>query len=254
MKVLKTGGRIADDNRLISFLADELASRHRDGEKTLLIHGGGKSISALQEKFNLTPNFIQGLRQTTSQEMPLVDMALSGLVNKKLVRLFHARGIPAWGMCGADAGILTGRSVAPDGGKNLTGHVTEVSIEPIKLLWKENYFPILAPPAMDADSHALNINADEAALSMAIALRASHLIFMSDVPGVLRDGRVIKKITPKESEKLIEDGVVTGGMIPKLRSSVAALKAGVGTVIIAAYDGNGCLSRILEGEYGTTIR
>lgn len=253
MILIKIGGRFAENDLLIASLADELASLHNDGERMLLVHGGGTTVSALQDRFGLTPNFIHGLRQTPPEEMPLVDMALAGAVNKRLVRLFHSRGIAAWGLCGADGATLTGKSMPSGGKSNRTGVVTDISTQSVELLWKEHFFPILAPPAMDASGMALNINADDAALAMAKALGASHLIFLSDVPGVLQSGEVIAEMTPADTDKLIEEGTVTGGMIPKLKASAAALEASVGAVSIAAYQEYGDLDRILAGQRGTRI-
>ncbi len=253
MTIIKIGGRIAENDRIVIALADDLARRRCDGEKILLVHGGGSTISRLQKTHGFIPRFHQGRRQTSPEEMVLVDMALAGAVNKHLVRLFSSRSIASWGLCGADGGIITGERLSDEDDTNMTGIVTKVSMRPLELLWKGNFLPIMAPPSMDASGAALNINADEAALALAKTAQASRLIFLSDVPGVLNSGKIMPTITMAESEKLIAEGVVNSGMIPKLRSAVEALKAGVHAVHIATYEEKGEWQCILEGRRGTRI-
>ncbi|RLW68591.1 MAG: acetylglutamate kinase [spirochete symbiont of Stewartia floridana] len=253
MTIIKIGGRTAENDRVMTALADDLAGRLHDGEKILLVHGGGSAINRLQETHGFIPRFQQGRRRTSPEEMALVDMALAGAVNKRLVRIFCSRKIASWGLCGADGGIMTGKRLFDEDVTDMTGVVTEVSMHPLELLWKGNFLPIMAPPSMDASGAALNINADEAALALAKTAQASRLIFLSDVPGVLNNGKIMPSVTMADSEKLIAEGVVSTGMIPKLRSAVDALKAGVHAVHIAAYGEQGEWQRILDGRQGTRI-
>ena len=251
--VIKIGGRCAEDAVLMANLADELLPMHSSGEKILLVHGGGTTISRLQKQFGIEPSFVQGLRKTSPEEMPQVDMALAGAVNKHLVRLCINRGLPAWGISGVDGSILIGKSTTGDAGTNRTGSIQSVSTAPIEHLWTGGFFPILAPPGTDGNGLGLNFNADEAALALAGTLQADRLIFFSDVPGVLKDGQVISRLTAADVENLSRTGVVSGGMIPKLKSAVGALQAGIGAVYIASYGRAGDIGRVLGEEIGTGV-
>ena len=258
--VVKIGGKSSEDNAVTSALAGELKNLKEKGQRILLVHGGGITISEIQKKYGITPEFINGLRQTAPEEIPLVDMALAGAVNKRLVRILRTAGIDAWGISGADAGILLAESIGntrKSGEKplkeNRTGRVTAVNTRPLEILWDEGFLPVFAPPATDKTGKGMNINADEAALALAAALKAEQLIFISDVPGVLDSGEVIRHLTPESAEEKISGGVISGGMIPKVRSAAGALKEGVGSVIIGDYTKPGDLDALLSGRKGTLI-
>ena len=254
MRILvKIGGRATEEDSLIFGLAGEMKSLTDAGEEVVLVHGGGITISRLQERFGVEPEFIDGLRQTSPEEMPLVDMALAGAVNKKLVRLCAAAGLKAWGLSGADGSLMKAESRSGNAEINRTGAVTAVDTTALECIWNAGFLPICAPPGTDADGFGMNINADEAALALAAALKTDALVFISDVPGVQEDGRVIGDLTPEEIEKRISSGVIAGGMIPKTRSAAAALKDGVGAVIIGEYGEPGHLEKLLRGELGTRI-
>jgi len=226
--VVKIGGKSAENDSLVKALSEELRGIRNQGRRILLVHGGGVTISEIQDRYGIKPRFIDGLRQTTPVEMPLVDMALAGGVNKRLVRILRSVGLDAWGLCGADAGIFLAESIADTSEKNRTGRIVSVDTGPLELLWTGGYVPVFAPPASDSDGSGMNINADEAALSLSTALSADQLVFISDVPGVLDSGKVIRHLTPRITEEKILSAVITGGMIPKVRSAAAALEQGVG--------------------------
>ena len=253
LSIVKIGGKSAENNELISALADELRTLQDRSHRILLIHGGGITISEIQDKYGIKPRFVDGLRQTAPAEMPMVDMALAGAVNKRLVRLLRTRDLNAWGLCGADAGILKAESVTGSAEKNRTGKVGSLNTRPFEILWDNGYTPVFAPPATDSLGRGININADEAALSLSAAFKADQLIFISDVPGVLDDSRIIRHLTPEIAEEKIESGVISGGMIPKVRSAVGALDKGVGAVFIGNYSNPGDLEGILSGKLGTLI-
>ena len=255
MRILvKIGGRAAEEDRLISCLAGEMKQLSDSGGQLVLVHGGGITISRLQERFGVEPEFIDGLRQTSPEEMPLVDMALAGAVNKKLVRLFTRAGLKAWGLSGADGGLIEAESRSGNPVTNRTGAVTAVDTTALECVWNAGFVPICAPPGTDTDGRGMNINADEAALALAAALKTDALVFISDVPGVLDGGEVIGSLTPGDIEKGIGTGVIAGGMIPKTRSAAAALTDGVGAVIIGDYGAAGHLENLLQGERGTRIQ
>lgn len=253
LTVVKIGGRPAEDNELISLIAGELVSLQKSGKRILLVHGGGITISDIQGRYGVEPVFVDGLRQTPPSEMKIVDMALAGSVNKRLVRLLRGAGVNAWGLCGADAGILTAESASGDPNSNRTGKVVSVDAGPLELLWDGAYVPVFAPPATDNEGHAINVNADEAALHLSAVSNADQLVFISDVPGVMEDSKTINYLTPELIEEKIASGVISGGMIPKVRSAVEALGRGIGSVYIGDYSGTGNLIDILSGKRGTRI-
>ena len=251
--VVKIGGKFAENDALVIALTRELETQKSQGVRILLVHGGGLTISEIQGKYGIKARFIDGLRQTEPAEMPLVDMALAGGVNKRLVRILRQDGLNAWGLCGADAGILQAESIAVSAAENRTGRVTSVDIHPFEMLWGGGYIPVFAPPSSDNLGLGMNINADEAALALSTALKADQLVFISDVPGVLDSQKVLRHLTPETAEAKISSGVITGGMIPKVRSAFEALRQGVGGVFIGEYSEPGNLGRILAGLQGTLI-
>ena len=151
----------------------------------LLVHGGGAEVTALSRKLGIESVFTNGLRQTSSTEMDVVDMVLAGKVNKHLVRLLRTRGLDAVGLSGSDGGILKGKSVGnlPDGSLSRTADVVGVDDRLLKLLTDNGFLPVIASPSMDSTGLALNLNADTAAFSLAVALSCAALVFLSDIPG-----------------------------------------------------------------------
>ena len=251
--VVKIGGAFTEETSLIAAMADEIGALTERGARLLLVHGGGRTVSELSRRFGCTPRFTDGLRETSPEEMILVDMALAGGVNKQLVRQLQSRGVAAWGLSGSDGGTITGKCMGGRPDRNRTAEPTAVSTRAVRHLWDGGWVPVLAPVSTDEGFLGVNINADDAATAMAEALEGRHLIFFSDVPGVLHDKTMIRHLTAEKSEELIESGVISGGMIPKVRSSLRALDKGVGAVHIAAYGQMGDLKRVLEGKQGTAI-
>ena len=183
--------------------------------------------------------------------MDVVDMVLGGKMNKYIVRLFASKGLRAVGICGADGAVFTGTAVSQN---SRTGRVTETNPELLELMTSGGYLPVISSVSMTADGTALNINADEAALAVASSIPVDDLIFISDIPGVLKDDELIHKLTPVTIEQEIDAGVISGGMIPKVESSVEALRKGVSMVIIGGYETKGDLAGLLEGWLGTGIK
>jgi len=252
--VVKIGGAAAEDGKLVKLLAEEISALTEENYKVLLVHGGGITISTLQKQLGITPRFNNGIRETLPQEMPVIDMALAGEVNKRIVRQMRSAGVNAFGLSGADGGIITAESAGGSVETNRTGKVVSTDVYPLKHLWSGGFTPVIAPPSSDSTGNAFNINADEAALALAEALKAAFLIFISDVPGVLDNGKVIDKLTPSLIKEHIDSGVINGGMIPKVRSAAAALEKGVGSVCISNYSEDGALKKILSGKQGTVIK
>jgi len=252
--LVKIGGKAAENAAALACLADEMLFLSK-GYRFLLVHGGGAEVTALSRKLGMESVFANGLRQTTAAEMDVVDMVLAGKVNKQLVRLLRARGIDAVGLSGADGAILTGKSAGtlPDGSQSRTGEVDGVDGKLLTLLLDNDFLPVISSPAMDSTGLALNLNADTAAFAIAVRLSCSALVFLSDIPGIIADGSVIRELSAAQAGTLTATGVITGGMVPKVSASLEALDRGVQTVIIGQYEEAGSLAELLDGRKGTRI-
>jgi acetylglutamate kinase len=248
--LIKVGGEISGDTSLAGSMAlelEELQAKYL----CLLVHGGGAELSGLMRRVGAEPRFRDGVRMTTPQEMAYVDMVLSGQVNKRLVRLFQATGINAVGLSGSDGRLFQGAPIA-EGSR--TGTITQVDTSLLELLLQEGYFPVVSPTSMDAEAkRGLNINADSVAFALAAELRARILVFISDIPGVLKDGQPIASLTITQAMAEIESGTITGGMIPKVQASAEALGRGVERIVIGEYRNANDLRRLVSGEIGTQI-
>ena len=247
---IKIGGRVAADEKVLDVFINELKKLENE-YGFVLIHGGGAEVSRVSKIFEIEPVFADGVRVTRPEEMDVVDMVLAGKVNKQLVRRLHAGRVRAVGLSGVDGAMVIGEAVGPE---TRTGRPTHIAPELVSALVAERYVPVISPVSMDETGGALNINADEVTLAIASALAAGWLIFISDIPGILKNESVITEITPEESEKEIHAGVITGGMIPKVRACAGALKDGVTRVVIGGYQRSGDLRSLLAGNIGTTIR
>ncbi|MGA2765765.1 MAG: acetylglutamate kinase [Spirochaetia bacterium] len=252
--LIKIGGKAADNEAALAALAEEMGALSKD-HRFLLVHGGGAEVTALSRKLGIESVFTNGLRQTSSTEMDVVDMVLAGKVNKHLVRLLRIHGLDAVGLSGSDGGILKGKSVGnlPDGSLSRTAEVAGVDGRLLKLLTDNGFLPVIASPSMDSEGLAMNLNADTAAFSLAVALSCAALVFLSDIPGIISDGNVIRQLTVSEARALSSSGVISGGMVPKVSASLDALDRGVQTVIIGQYEESGSLAALLNGRQGTRI-
>ena len=252
--LIKIGGKAAENEAALAALAAEMSALSKD-HQFLLVHGGGPQVTALSRKLGIDSVFTNGLRQTSSAEMDIVDMVLAGKINKHLVRLLRTHGLNAVGLSGSDGGILTGKSVGnlPDGSLSRTADVVDVDGRLLKLLIESGFFPVITSPSMDSEGLALNLNADTVAFSLAVALSCAALVFLSDIPGIISDGNVIRQLTTSEARALSSSGVISGGMVPKVSASLDALDRGVQTVIIGQYEESGSLAALLSGRQGTRI-
>ena len=250
---VKIGGKTAEDlEQLRPFAADlkDLIAGHYP----LIVHGGGAEVTRISKQLGFEPRFHEGIRITLSEEMDVVEMILSGKVNKHLVRFFQSCGLPAVGLCGADGKTFSGRTLGRvDGKETRTGNVAEVDPRLLVALFTAGFLPVLSSTSMDKRGVGVNINADAVAFEVACRLDSESLVFISDIPGVLKDGQVLKSLNRDEVRREIAAGTITGGMIPKVTSAVEALKHGVGQVIIGQFCGRGSLRALLEGGMGTCI-
>ena len=242
--VIKYGGASQTDEGLKSDFARDIVLLQLVGIKVVIVHGGGKKINSLLDKLNIESHFEDGLRVTNKDTMEVVEMALSGLINKEITSLLVAHGARAVGISGKDDGLL--RASAFNLEKyGFVGKIDEVNEAVINALLKEDIIPVIAPIALGANATSYNINADLAASAIAAKLRASKAIFLSDIKGVLdKNGELISKLDEAKIAELKSGGTISGGMIPKLEASLECIKAGAKAVHII--DGRVAHSLLLE--------
>lgn len=252
--VIKAGGRAAEASDSIRKLAEEIKKYSQENINFVFVHGGGSAVSSIQKQYGIEPCFIDGKRLTSAYEMDLVDMGLAGLMNKSLVRVFNSSGLNSVGLSGADAGLIVSSEAQIQGEiENRTGSVAAVDAAIVTLLLEHGYLPVLSSVSTAPSGKGMNINADEAALAIAVALQADDLIFISDIPGILIDGSVKHSMGETSIHSFIDSGDIQGGMIPKVQSSLAAIRQGVDRIQISNYEESGDLKRILDGVKGTCI-
>jgi acetylglutamate kinase len=237
--VLKVGGNELDDSSFVDGLITTLGYLWQEQAVTV-VHGGGKAIARLQEKLCLIPRFVDGLRVTDDDSLDVAEMVLSGWVNKRLVGRLVAEEIPAWGLSGVDNGLF--RVVKMAHGKydlGWVGEIVETRTIEISLLLQHGITPVVSPISLGIDGHTYNVNADQAAAALACSLAARELAFVSNVPGVLplSGGECIPVLSGDQVESLIKEGTISGGMLPKVRSALEALDAGVPRVRITNLSG-----------------
>ncbi|MFN2312471.1 MAG: acetylglutamate kinase [Spirochaetia bacterium] len=250
--VVKIGGR-AVETELIRDLTHEIAEL-APHVRLIVVHGGGAEVTRVSELFGIEARFEAGIRMTSNLEMQVVDMILAGKMNKALVRMLLRSGARPVGFCGADAATVVGIPVTDSTGQTTaTGRIERIETGLINLLLESGYLPVIASSATTSVGLPLNINADDVAFAVAGAIQANHLVFLSDIPGILKQEQVLRTVTPLDIEREIQTGVIAGGMIPKTRSAEAALAAGVGSVVIGCYSITGDLNRLLGNEIGTRI-
>lgn len=230
--VLKLGGSILE--RINPAFFDQCGKMWREGIPFVVVHGGGPFVSSWMKQWGKEPVFVDGRRVTDEDTLEIVQMVLSGQVNKKLVTELAKRGVPALGISGIDLEVL--QAVPKDPGLGLVGEVTEVNKKAIDRIIDSGWVPVLAPLGVGKNGQIFNINADEAAGAVAEKMGAKQLVIVSDVDGILIQEGNRKKLlscaTPDMVERYIKDGQINGGMIPKVRSAMKCLENGVQEVWI----------------------
>jgi acetylglutamate kinase len=246
-RVIKVGGRPQADPSLATLVAQSIDAAPGS---TVIVHGGGDEISALQRAFGVTPAFVDGRRVTSDADIDIVRMALSGVSNKRLVAALAACGVNAVGLSGEDGALIEARPI--DTAK--LGHVgapTRINTTFLKGLLSAGFVPVISPVSRGVggtSSIALNVNGDDAAAAIAVDVGADELLLVVDVAGVMRDGRVVAAIDADEAQSMLDDGTATGGMRAKLQAAVLAANAGVPRVRI------GNINAIANSETGTFVR
>jgi acetylglutamate kinase len=231
--VIKYGGAAMERADLKEPFALDVILLKFVGINPVIVHGGGPQIGALLKRLGKESTFVGGMRVTDAETVQVVEMVLVGKINKEIVGLINLHGGRAVGLSGKDASLLRARKRLhrmPDGSQvdiGLVGEVEAVDPEPIRLLEEGGFIPVIAPVGVGADGETYNINADLVAGDVAAALRAEKLIHLTDVTGINgEDGRLISTLTKREAERLIKAGVIDGGMLPKVESSLRALTGG----------------------------
>jgi len=244
--VVKVGGNDLDDPAFVNSFVAAVADRRDQG--VIVVHGGGKGIGRLQKQLGLEPRFVEGLRVTDAPSLEAAQMVLSGQLNKRLVARLVSAGVPAMGLSGVDGGLLRVEKLHhPAGDLGLVGHVVKVNTRLLIGLLDQDLVPVISPISLGMDGQAYNVNADHAALAVARAMNVTSAIFLTNVPGVLQSGRIVPHLSAHQAETLIAEGVIAGGMVPKIRSALAAVSAGVGQAVITD------LAGLCTGS-GTVIR
>jgi acetylglutamate kinase len=241
IRVYKVGGPALEDPALLSALAREL--RAGTGH-AVVVHGGGRRIEQTLRALAIESRFIDGRRETSPAAMEVVEMVLSGAINKSLAAGLTQAGTPAVGLSGRDAGIVRAR-VHPGLGR--VGIPERVDPAPLRALWASGLLPVLSPVAAGPGGEALNVNADEVALAVASALGAQALVYLSDVDGVRAAAGPVPTLSAAEAERLVQDGTIAGGMSLKVRVALEAASAGIPEVTIAGR------ARLTGGFPGTRI-
>jgi acetylglutamate kinase len=237
--VIKYGGSAMEDEHVVERLLRDVVFLEAVGINPVLIHGGGKVITSRMREAGLKPKFVNGLRVTDQQSIRIVEEVLDGIVNPEIVSTVTSLGGKAVGISGKR--VFTAHKLPPQTeGKNTNidigyvGEVADLKLNEVQAALAEERVPIISPIAQDEKGTVLNVNADVAAGAIAAALKASKLIFLSDVLGIMRDPRekdsLIPSVNREMIEKLLEDEVIEGGMIPKVHSATGALTNGVGKV------------------------
>ncbi len=242
LSIVKVSGSELDDPAFLARLYSELATFVHP---LLLVHGGGKEISAALTRYGQESRFVDGLRVTPPESMAIMEMVVCGSINKRLVAGLIASGRRALGLSGVDLGLVRCVPYRPDGiDLGRVGAITSIASDTLHTLLGLGWLPVLAPVALGAeDGLPYNVNADHLAQALAAALTSSatasaaELVFVSNVPGVLREGQVVPRLTAAAIAEDIATGVISGGMIPKVRAALAALEAGVASVRITNLEG-----------------
>ncbi len=246
--VVKYGGAAMSDPDLKRETIKNIVLLSCVGIKLILVHGGGPEISVMSKRLNLPVKFVDGYRVTDKETMEIVEMVLVGKVQKDLVNLIDVSGARAIGLCGKDGRLFSAKPISKMKKYGFIGEVKSLDTDILMTLLEKGYIPVISSVGADQKGQNYNINADIVASSIASAIKASKLIFLSDNPGILKNPKdpksLISKLSILEATKLMKNKHISGGMIPKVTASIRALKNGVNAVHII--DGNLKQSILLE--------
>ena len=261
--VIKFGGNAMVDEDLKSSFAQDIVLLKQVGVNPVIVHGGGPQIGKLLEQIGKKSRFIEGMRVTDNETMDVVEMVLGGQVNKQIVALINRHGGRAVGLTGKDGGLITARKMKLTGGDSAAhdlGQVGEVeAIDPavVKMLDDDDFIPVIAPIGVGSDGSSYNINADLVAGELARVLGAEKLLLLTNTPGVLDpEGNLLTGLSAQQTEGLIAAGIIHGGMLPKVRCALDAVKGGVRTsqIIDGRVKHSVLLELLTDSGVGTLIK
>ena len=251
--VIKYGGNAMTSEELKNAVMSDIVLLSLVGIKAVLVHGGGPEINEALKRMNIESRFIGGLRYTDADTAEVVRMVLAGKINKALVSLLEQHGGRALGLCGSDGGMLQVKKLEGPNDLGFVGEITDVNVRPIRDALDNGYIPVIATVSTDASGQVYNISADTAASRIAAALQAENLILMTDIRGLLRDKddetTLIPEVQVSEVPYLVKQGIISGGMIPKIECCVEAVRRGVAkTCIIDGRIRHSILIEMLSNE------
>jgi len=227
------------------------------GMRPVIVHGGGPEVSRAMQAMGQEPEFVEGLRVTTQESLRVTEMVLSGTVNKEIIAHLNHHGGNGVGVSGKDGHLIRARKMEHVKGVDLgyVGEIEHINPAVLSLLLDNGYIPVVSPIGMGQDGHTYNINADTAASRIAAALQAHKIIFMTDVNGIMEGDRLISTLTRQETGALIDQGVIHGGMLPKVEAGLHCLDHGVGQVhIINGNDHHAIIAELFTDKgIGTII-
>ena len=232
--VVKYGGNAMINEELKEAVMGDIVLLSLIGIKVVLVHGGGPEITEMLGKVGKKSEFVNGLRVTDKETVEIVQMVLAGKINKNLVNLLQSKGGKAIGLCGIDGHMIKAEAKQKELG--YVGEITDVNVEPILDVLEKGYIPVISTVGFDDEGNSYNINADTAAAKIAGQLKCESLISMTDIAGILRDkddpSTLIPKIYVSEAPQLISEGIISGGMIPKIECCIEAIRRGVKKVFV----------------------
>ena len=235
--VIKYGGSAMLDPNINETIVQDIVMLKLVGLKPIIVHGGGPEINSMLKRLDIQSEFINGLRVTTKETMEVVEMVLAGKVNKQIVEMISRQGGCPVGITGKDGKMIRAKKIEKDGvDLGFVGDIVKVNTRLLKSLIDNSFIPIIAPIGSDDEGNTYNINADYAAVAIAAAMNAEKLVFLTDVEGVLKDkddpNSLISFLSDQEAKQYIENGVIAGGMIPKVECCMEAIEKGVSMVHI----------------------
>lgn len=248
--VLKIGGNEIDDLEFLEKVSSIVAKLRLENHGVVLVHGGGKEITRFLAALGVETNFVKGMRYTDAATLDVVEMSLSGLINKRLVRSLQRKNVETIGLSGVDGTMLVAEKMLREGEDvGLVGEVMSVNVDMLEELMKR-FAVVLSPISTNADStSSLNVNADFAAAAVASSLKSELTIFLSNVSGVIENGAVLARLNEKDFMELKHNGVVTGGMVPKIEAAIRAIRTGVRMAFVTDADG---AMKLISGENAGT--
>jgi len=241
--VIKFGGHAMGDTALADAFAQDIVYLKQSGVNPIVVHGGGPQIASMLKKLQITSDFVQGLRVTDKPTVEVVEMVLAGAINKDIVSAINRQGGKAVGICGKDANLMIARKITEieDPESNLmqavdigyVGEPIEVNPHIVDVISSSDLIPVIAPIGIGRGGETLNINADTFASALAARMKAKRLLLLTDVEGVLdKNKQLLTELTIEEARRLIKDGVISGGMIPKVEGCIEVVEAGVEAVVV----------------------